>query len=470
MLNNNILWTDKYKPLNLDNFYGNKENIKLMSEWIEDFKNKKKDTKISLFISGPPGIGKTTIAHILLLKYNYEIIEYNASDVRSQKAVKENLNRVMNSSNISIMKNNERKNIAIIMDEVDGMSSGDRGGVAELVSIINPNKGKKKTDKIQLLYNNPIICISNNNIDKKLSELRQNSFEIIFLKPSYDDLQYFCNKIIEEEKIKISEESIEKIIHYSQSDFRRVAYLLQDLSIIIPDLNITDETISQQLESFSEKKIDINLFKATEKLFEKYYSIQDTISFYECDRSLVSMMVHENIIYNLTKPEIKQHLNIIYDIYHYFSIGDIIDKIIYNNQTWYLQDLNGILKCSLPSLIFNTIFNNNKKLKPILFTSILSKSAIQFSNFKNIIHIKNKFNMNKKYLFYINTIILETIFKEKNQNLKTLELLKYYNIDIITIDKIVKLSKINKNIIDYQKLFTNKNKNKIIKLLNLNKK
>ena len=177
MSSNNILWTDKYKPINLDNFYGNRENIELISSWIQDFKNKKKDTKISLFISGPPGIGKTTIAHILLLKYNYEIIEYNASDVRSQKAVKENLNRVMNSSNISVMKNNEKKNIAIIMDEVDGMSSGDRGGVSELVSIINPNKGKKKNNKIELLYNNPIICISNNNIDKKLSELKQNSFK-----------------------------------------------------------------------------------------------------------------------------------------------------------------------------------------------------------------------------------------------------------------------------------------------------
>lgn len=466
-MTSNILWIDKYKPLNLENFYGNKENIDLISNWIQDFKDKKKNTKISLFISGPPGIGKTTIAHIILLKYNYEVIEYNASDVRSQKSVKENLTRVMNASNISIMKNNEPKNIAIIMDEVDGMSSGDRGGVAELISIINPNKGKKKNNKIEILYNNPIICISNNNSDKKLSELRKNSFEIIFLKPSFEDLNYFCKKIIEKEKLNISKDYIYKIIHLSQFDFRRIAYLLQDLSIINPNLNIKIKTIEEQLDIFSEKKIDMNLFKATEKLFENYSSIEETMSLYECDRSLVSMMVHENIIYNLTKTEIKMNLNIIYDIYYYFSIGDIIDRIIYNNQTWYLQDLNGILKCTLPSLIFNSIFNNNKKkLQSIIFTSILSKSAIQFSHFKNIIQVKNKFNINKKYLFYINNIILENIFKEKQNNIKIFELLKYYNIDINNIDKIVKLSKINNSNIEYQKIFTNKNKNKIIKLLN----
>jgi len=146
-LKHDIRWCDKYKPKYLDDIFGNKENISKIKTWITDFINKKEGTKIGLFISGPPGIGKTSLSHLILNHYGYEVIEYNASDVRSQKSVKENLNKVLNSTNISVMKGNHLKNIAIIMDEVDGMSSGDRGGVSELVYIINPNKGKRKMNK-----------------------------------------------------------------------------------------------------------------------------------------------------------------------------------------------------------------------------------------------------------------------------------------------------------------------------------
>ncbi len=51
------------------------------------------------------------------------------------------------------------------MDEVDGMSSGDKGGMSELISFINPNKGLRKNKKKPLQYNNPIICISNEDFD-----------------------------------------------------------------------------------------------------------------------------------------------------------------------------------------------------------------------------------------------------------------------------------------------------------------
>jgi hypothetical protein len=59
------------------------------------------------------------------------------------------------------------KSIGIIMDEVDGMSSGDKGGVSELISFINPNKGKRKRFHQKIKYINPIICICNNDTDKK---------------------------------------------------------------------------------------------------------------------------------------------------------------------------------------------------------------------------------------------------------------------------------------------------------------
>ena len=36
------MWIDKYKPINLDQFFGNKENIQLIKEWINNFENHEK--------------------------------------------------------------------------------------------------------------------------------------------------------------------------------------------------------------------------------------------------------------------------------------------------------------------------------------------------------------------------------------------------------------------------------------------
>jgi DNA polymerase III delta prime subunit len=49
----------------------------------------------AVVISGPPGIGKTTSAHLAAKLENYDILEYNASDTRNEKLL-----RVLNSVNL----------------------------------------------------------------------------------------------------------------------------------------------------------------------------------------------------------------------------------------------------------------------------------------------------------------------------------------------------------------------------------
>ena len=46
-------------------------------------------------LSGPPGIGKTTAAHILGKECGYEIIELNASDKRNMLSVRNALKDVV---------------------------------------------------------------------------------------------------------------------------------------------------------------------------------------------------------------------------------------------------------------------------------------------------------------------------------------------------------------------------------------
>ena len=101
-----------------------------------------------ILISGPPGIGKTTSAHLCAKMAGFTPIELNASDARSKKLV-ENSTNIANTSLDGWMHGAAATNAAgvhitdkscLIMDEVDGMSAGDRGGVGALVALIKKTK------------------------------------------------------------------------------------------------------------------------------------------------------------------------------------------------------------------------------------------------------------------------------------------------------------------------------------------
>ena len=85
------LWVIKYQPSNINNILLPKKSISLITEWIENIDVNK--NKI-LLLYGPPGVGKTTLANIILTQYKYDIIEFNTSDVRNQKLIKEKLNEI----------------------------------------------------------------------------------------------------------------------------------------------------------------------------------------------------------------------------------------------------------------------------------------------------------------------------------------------------------------------------------------
>ena len=75
----------------------------------------------------------------------------------------------MSDKNILSLFHQTSKKIAIIMDEIDGMNSGDKGGINALIKLIRPKKTKKQ--KKEQITMNPIICIGNYHIDKKIKEM-----------------------------------------------------------------------------------------------------------------------------------------------------------------------------------------------------------------------------------------------------------------------------------------------------------
>src|SRR3990167_9303107 len=107
------MFVQKYRPKNLSEYVGHKENVKFFVDWAQKRKPK------ALLFHGPPGVGKTSLVESFAIENNYDVVEINASDFRSAKAIREVIGK--STSQKSIFKRNK----IFIIDEVDGLSHED---------------------------------------------------------------------------------------------------------------------------------------------------------------------------------------------------------------------------------------------------------------------------------------------------------------------------------------------------------
>jgi len=399
-----------------------RENIaENISNILRNFEENKKNLleKRGIYIYGESGIGKTTFVNNILKKMNYDIIYYDAGDIRNKNIIETiTKNNISDKSVLSLFKK-KRQSIAIIMDEIDGMNNGDKGGITALIKLIRPKKTKKQ--KLENITNVPIICISNYHIDKKIKELMKVCIPIELKKPTNNQIK----RLIELTIPKIEKNLIDDIILYINNDLRKMK-TIQDIN----NNNILTSNIINNILVSNNFQDDTK--KITNLIIENKYDINEhSLILNDTDRTIVGLLWHENIIDKFDNHDIKVTLPVYHKILENISFSDYIDRITFQKQIWQLNEMSSIIKTFKSNFIYHSFdINNNNKINNIRFTKVLTKYSTEYNNIIFIQDICNTlgFDKNDTYSYFIDYII--NYSDEKKQ---TLELNNFTNLEITRI-------------------------------------
>jgi DNA polymerase III delta prime subunit len=371
-------------------------------ELINDFKSKMKsfeenkdslNIKRGFYIYGNPGSGKSMLINNILKELNYDIINYNASDVRNKSIIETITKHNMSENNVMTMFKQNCRKICIVMDEIDGMNNGDKGGINSLIKIVRPKKTKKQKSE-EYTYN-PIICIGNYHIDKKIKELMKvcHTFEI--KSPTKEQLYTVTQNImptIKEDNI------IEQIVNYSQFDIRKLSNLY-DIYTKKPDF-FNNPTIFNTLQ---QKSFIDDTKKTIVILFNKSYEIMShnqIIS--ETDRTIIALLWHENIVDILSKKK-KSKVIPLYNMFlDNICFADYIDRITFQKQIWQFNEMTSLLKTFNNSYLLHkhidNIKYNPKDDDGVRFTKVLTKYSTEFNNSIFLFNLCQQLMMDKNDL------------------------------------------------------------------------
>jgi replication factor C large subunit len=209
----NDLWVEKYRPTNIKDVIGNEEAKTLFVEWLKT----KHPSKKAVLLYGPPGVGKTTLVNAAANEFKFRIIEMNASDTRTEKAVNRIAGPATSFVGLDTFSTESHGNL-LFLDEVDGIAGNeDRGGVSAIIKIVEEARS-------------PVIMAANDPDIEKLRPLKKVCLLIRFQQVRIPLIIAALQRICLQEHIKAEFEALEKIAQNSRGDVRSAINDLQGLA------------------------------------------------------------------------------------------------------------------------------------------------------------------------------------------------------------------------------------------------
>ena len=381
----------KNSRMNINEFLGREQTSQQIRQILNNFDDncKKVDFKKGIYIYGSPGCGKTRFVIDLLKEMNYDIIKYDAGDVRNKTLIDSITNNNISNRNVLNMMTKTVKKIAIVMDEIDGMNNGDKGGITALIKLIRQKKTKKQ--RLEDITLNPIICIGNHFFDKKMRELMKvcNTFELKM--PTTMQISKILDKTIPNISIKPD------ILQYIQGDLRKLEFIQKIHNNNPNSLNQNLMKNILLLKSYNEDSKNITKLLINEHIpIEKHNIVMN-----ETDRTIIALIWHENIVDVMAKHPRNESYPFYLKILDNMCFADYIDRITFQNQIWQFNEMSSLIKTFHNNKIYHETFKNKTKIESnqdIRFTKVLTKYSTEYNNQLFIYNMAQQLDMDKKDL------------------------------------------------------------------------
>jgi hypothetical protein len=350
----------------------------------------------SLFLYGPPGIGKTTLAHAALEAAGYRVVEWNASQHRHKAAVEDSLIPLLNSRNVAdFFRPEGPRNLGVVLDEIDGMSVGDKGGLVELLRILKEYSG-----------DNAIICISNEWMEKKFQPFMKICQAFQVEAPTENDVFKLIEAqfVHEKPKIDVLKQLTKDLLKIHSGDIRKILQSIREVrdDIINGKLNAKQVRETIEMGLIDAHALGTNRIRRSEtiktavgQLLRGDLDMLAEVPLNNNDLNLAGLHLHESLPKWIRKYMGNNREG--YDMYNStFSTivaSDRLDYYTFFFQHWTLFPLT--YQAKLQS-VNQRLFAKGKsglswKDTDMEYTSVLSKQSMLYNQFRYMCEMRDMF-------------------------------------------------------------------------------
>ncbi|KAM7313264.1 chromosome transmission fidelity protein 18 homolog [Ixodes scapularis] len=238
---------------------------KFLPELSQELDEHKRPQQKVVLLYGPPGLGKTTLAHVIARHAGYNVVELNASDDRSPEVFKTTLEAATQMR--AVLGQDPRPN-CLIIDEIDGAPAASINMLVNMIKSSGPTNtgtGKKRSRKEGSLLLRPVICICNELYVPALRPLRQIALALHFPQIAKTRLASRLQEIMRRERMKGDTAAILALCEKAENDVRSCLSTLQFVQSRKQQLTLTDV----RTFNVGQKDIQRGLFSVLQEVFQK---------------------------------------------------------------------------------------------------------------------------------------------------------------------------------------------------------
>tara|TARA_Y100000310_G_C20591390_1_gene768225 strand:+ start:252 stop:1424 length:1173 start_codon:yes stop_codon:yes gene_type:complete len=332
-------YVEKHRAKTYSDITGQDQAVLEIKTFLQNFPKKR-----ALVLHGPAGTGKTSLVLAAAKENNLDILELNSSDLRNRAQLEERLKPAAEQKSLF------KKGKILLMDEVDGVTGTDRGGVTELVKLIGMTKW-------------PMIMTCNDVWQSKLSPLRQRSKLVEMKALKIPEVTRLLAEVCKKEGIKENSHFLTQIAIKSQGDIRAA---LNDLQTYSSGQDLT-------VEGLETRNVEENIFNILKKLFKERDHFLGLFDNTKLSLDEILLWIEENIPKEYANEALAKA---------YYALGnaDRFRGRIYKQQHWRFlvyqnafqsagvsfakkQPNQGFTKYERPSRILKIWLNNQKIAK-----------------------------------------------------------------------------------------------------------